>query len=79
VNAGLLFNAFAFGDAGRVASIAPLPEEDRSRDLRSYGAGLSFQMRGGISGVIMWAHPLIDGNRTKAGDDRLHFSLRSAW
>jgi hemolysin activation/secretion protein len=70
---------YAFFDAGRVATLSPLPGEVRNTDLRSWGLGLSLSLFNHVDGVLQWAYPLVDSAHVQAGDSRIHFSVRSAW
>jgi hemolysin activation/secretion protein len=75
----LKFSGFGFLDTGRVATIAPLPDEDRSTNLRSWGVGLGVAAFGFAEGTLSWARPLLAAGRTEAGDSRILFRLRAAW
>ena len=71
---------FLFFDAGRVSAAgALLPDEVRSEDLSSIGAGLRFLAPNYLEGLLSFAYPLVQGARTAAGDSRLLFSLRASW
>jgi hemolysin activation/secretion protein len=77
--AALKLSGFAFVDSGRVATIAPLPDEERATDLRSWGVGVGLAAIGFAEGTLSWARPLLAVGRTEAGDSRLLFRLRAAW
>jgi hemolysin activation/secretion protein len=75
----LALSGFAFADYGLVGTLQPLPGEDSSADLASLGIGLKVAAFENVAGEMAWAYPLVDGDRTVAGDSRIHFVLRSSW
>ena len=75
----LTFDGFVFFDIGRVSTLNPLPSEDSSSALRSWGAGFNVFAFDHFSGTLQWARPLWSANRTMAGDSRIHFVIRSTW
>ncbi|MEJ0036263.1 MAG: ShlB/FhaC/HecB family hemolysin secretion/activation protein [Gammaproteobacteria bacterium] len=76
---------FMFVDYGRVSTINPLEGEDSNVYLASYGLGFNVGFTSWISGSLTWASPLVNGTRTlngfrtREGDSRLLFVVRSAW
>jgi hemolysin activation/secretion protein len=75
----LSLDGFLFYDVGRVSTLAPLPSENSNTALSSWGAGVNLFGFDHVSGTLQWAQPLWDGSRTKAGDSRIHFAIRSSW
>jgi len=75
----LLAEPFLFYDAGIVATILPLPGEDRRVDLASTGFALNLAYDASYSASISWAYPLVPSGRTDAGDSRFLFMMRSSW
>ena len=75
----LSLDGFLFYDIGRVSTIDPLEGEAANTALSSWGAGVNLFGFDHVSGTLEWARPLWDGNRTKAGDSRIHFAIRSTW
>jgi hemolysin activation/secretion protein len=70
---------YAFFDAGHATFQQPLPGQPASSDLRSYGIGVELAAWKWFFGSLTWSDPLIDGTRTRAGDSRWEFVLRSTW
>lgn len=85
---------FGFFDYGRLSHLNPLREQDpRTLELgklleqptvtlRSAGLGLNFVAFSRVQAALAWAYPLADSTQergTRAGDSRLHFSVRAAW
>ena len=62
-----------------MSTIEPLPGEDRSANLLSWGLGLNFGIVDHVAAQFQWAMPRVTGSHTEAGDSRFHFSLRSSW
>ncbi|MEJ1964399.1 MAG: ShlB/FhaC/HecB family hemolysin secretion/activation protein [Gammaproteobacteria bacterium] len=75
----LTLDGFVFYDIGRVSTIDPLPGEASNSALRSWGAGFNLFGFDHVSGTLQWAKPLLDATRTKAGESRVHFVIRSSW
>jgi hemolysin activation/secretion protein len=71
--------AFAFLDLGLVSRIDPLPGEPSRMDLSSAGAGFQFTLWERVTGSLAWAYPLVPGDRTDEGDDRILFFIRGDW
>jgi len=70
---------FLFYDAGVVSAVGSmLDDEVRRTDLSSTGLGLTLASSH-LDGYLTWAYPLVQGQRTVAGDSRLLFSLRAHW
>lgn len=67
---------FAFADAGLVAVIDALPQQERSTDLSSVGLGLRLAAFGGLEAAIDGAYTLEATDQTAADDTRVHFQLR---
>ncbi|HTP40119.1 MAG TPA: ShlB/FhaC/HecB family hemolysin secretion/activation protein [Steroidobacteraceae bacterium] len=70
---------YTFYAAGVTSYQRPLPGQDRSQTLRSWGLGLNLGGFGFVSGSLSWAYPLVDGPATARGDARWEFALRSSW
>ena len=82
---------FVFYDLGRMSRLEPLRDrvtgkliEIVDQTFRSAGAGVEFNAFGFLSGSLTWAYPLVDApdwqtGGTRAGDSRIHFSIRSSW
>ena len=75
----LLLEPYLFYDTGIVASLKPLPGEDRRTDLSSAGVALTLGYDDNYSASISWAYPLVPAGRTEAGDSRFLFLMRSSW
>jgi hemolysin activation/secretion protein len=75
----LAINGFVFFDTARISVIAPLPDEAPNAVLRSWGVGVDFAATQHLSGALEWACPLVSAPRTRQGDSRLLFSVRSIW
>lgn len=67
--------AFTFTDVTALRIKDPLPGSVEEAML--WSAGLGFRARGldSVNAMLLWAMPLRDSERTKAGDSRLHFNL----
>jgi hemolysin activation/secretion protein len=74
---------FAFFDAGIVAIVEPLPNEDSkpdyATDLQSWGLGVNIAAFEHALASLSWAQVLVDSGRTAANDSRLLFTVRWAW
>jgi hemolysin activation/secretion protein len=70
---------FIFADAGMVRFQKALPGQPTSTSLQSAGLGLDFQARDFLSLSLVLAEPLADASRTKSGDERLEFLIRTSW
>lgn len=80
---------FMFYDFGRMSRLEPLRDsvtgllvESVDQTFRSAGVGFDFNAFGFLSGSLTWAYPLVDSPEdggTRAGDSRIHFSIRSSW
>lgn len=70
---------FLFYDTGVVATLKPLPGEDRRADLSSAGLVLNLGFDDNYAASVSWAYPLVPSGRTDAGDSRFLFMMRSSW
>jgi hemolysin activation/secretion protein len=75
----LTLNALAFFDYGTVSVVNPLPNETTSTALQSWGLGVDLAALRHLTGSLIWAYPLRDGNRTERGDSRVLFDVRTSW
>jgi hemolysin activation/secretion protein len=75
----LTLEPFLFFDAARVITLDALPSDIPVTELRSAGAGFSFNALQCLSGNLTWADPLVPGARTGAHDARWLFAARCAW
>lgn len=66
----------AFVDAGYAALHEPLPDQENEFELISAGVGLRLVAFDGLSLTLDWAYPLLDGGRTRSGDQRFVFAVR---
>ena len=65
----------AFTDAAELFVKSPLPGSKASNMLWSTGVGLRIEAAQHLQAMLMWAYPLRAGERVKAGDQRVHFSM----
>jgi hemolysin activation/secretion protein len=70
---------YVFYNDGRIKYQAPLPGLPGSSALRSFGAGINMGVLDFLSGSLTWADALVDGSRTRSGDERWEFAVRSTW
>lgn len=73
------FAPYVFYNDARIKYQAPLAGQPGSSVLRSFGAGLNLSVLDFLSGSLTWADPLVDGSRTRSGDERWEFAVRSTW
>ena len=66
---------YAFGDAGKLTLHSPLPEQESSFLLASYGVGSRIQLWDFLNASVDLAIPTISQGRTKANDPFLHFRV----
>ena len=66
---------FAFTDAAALHIKSPLPGSKPDKFLWSTGIGVRLNAINHVQATLMWAHPLKNGDRVRAGDDRVHFNL----
>jgi hemolysin activation/secretion protein len=66
---------YVFSDAGHLSVRDPLPEQDSSFDLASFGIGSWIRFKDHYNGSLDAGFPLIDQSPTKAGDVRLTFRI----
>ena len=64
-----------FSDAVLLNIKSPLPGSDPSQFLWSAGLGLRFAAIDHIQAALFYAYPLLAGDRTDKGDERVHFSV----
>ncbi|MGO9988409.1 MAG: ShlB/FhaC/HecB family hemolysin secretion/activation protein [Steroidobacteraceae bacterium] len=79
VHAFALGDLFLFYDAGRANVIDPLPNQQSSFELSSWGAGVHVLPRSWLTGSLTWADPLKNGPITPRGDSRFLFVVRGAF
>ncbi len=65
----------AFTDAAELFTKSPLPGSKSSGMLWSTGLGLRLEAAQHLQAMLTWAYPLRNGERVKAGDQRVHFSV----
>jgi hemolysin activation/secretion protein len=65
---------YAFGDAGVVELIAPLPQQERRMHLASWGAGVRLGSDG-FEAALDWAYPRVSSQQVKIGDSRVDFRV----
>lgn len=65
----------SFTDYVLLNTRSPLPGTDPSARLWSAGLGFRLSALDSMQATVFWAYPLLDGDRTPRGDDRVHFSL----
>jgi hemolysin activation/secretion protein len=75
----LHFNEYIFYDLGYTTTIDALPGEPVHADLRSTGAGMSFDAFGHAYGSLTWAYPLATATETQRGSSTWLFVVRSTW
>lgn len=66
---------FAFTDAADLHIKSPLPGAKPDKFLWSTGVGVRLNAIEHVQATLIWAHPLKNGDRVRAGDDRVHFNL----
>jgi hemolysin activation/secretion protein len=64
-----------FTDAVLLNTQSPLPGSPAGNFLWSAGLGFRVRAADSLQAMVFWAYPLVDGDRTPRGDDRVHFSL----
>ncbi len=69
------FQLLTFTDLVLLNTKSPLPGTDPSTFLLSAGLGARLAALDGIQATVFWAYPLRDGDRTDAGEERLHFTV----
>ena len=74
-----LGDAFVFFDDARAALLQPLPEQQATFNLRSYGAGIDLLPGHALFGTLTWAMPIVNGPRTLAHDSRYLFLVRGTF
>jgi hemolysin activation/secretion protein len=74
-----LGDIFVFYDAGRGASIDPLPGQPLSTVLSSRGAGVQLLPSYWLNGLLTWADPLRNGPYTRRGESRILFVVRGSF
>jgi hemolysin activation/secretion protein len=73
------FRVFGFVDAGHVRTLRPLPGQTRHATLAGAGFGSRMQLFRTLSGDVVVAFPLIDGEVSRVGDPRVQFSVRAGF
>ena len=66
---------FAFTDATGLRIRQALPGSKETVLLWSTGMGLRLTGFDSVNALLVWGHPLRSSDRTRAGDDRVHFSV----
>jgi hemolysin activation/secretion protein len=66
---------FAFTDAGTATVLNPLPEQQSSFDLWSYGVGTRFKMLDYMNGMVFVSMPMISQTYTQANNPRVNFRI----
>jgi hemolysin activation/secretion protein len=66
---------FAFTDAGMATVLNPLPEQQSSFDLWSYGVGTRFKMLDYMNGMVFVSMPMISQTYTQANNPRVNFRI----
>lgn len=64
-----------FSDAVLLNVKSPLPGSDASQFLWSTGLGLRLSAIDHVQAALFYAYPLVSGDRTAQGDERVHFSV----
>ena len=64
-----------FTDAANLVTRSPLPGTKPDAMLWSTGVGVRVEAIDHVQAMLTWAYPLRNGDRTKIGDHRVHFSL----
>ena len=72
---GREWRVYAFGDAGLLTLRSPLPEQQSSFHLASYGIGSQVQLFDFLNGAVDLAVPLTSEGRTQAHDPFLPFRV----
>lgn len=70
---------YIFFDAGYVSFQEPLPGQKRSEGLQSAGLGFEIKAHDYLTGTLVLADPMTTTNKTKRGDTRVEFLLRTTW
>jgi hemolysin activation/secretion protein len=65
----------AFTDAAELLTHSPLPGTRSSAMLWSTGLGLRIEAAQHLQAMLSWAYALRSGDRVRAGDQRVHFSV----
>jgi hemolysin activation/secretion protein len=68
---------YAFGDAGYVRTLSPLPEQDADQGLYSLGLGTRFTIYGRLDGDLLVGVPLEDAFDAEVGQPYGFFTLRT--
>jgi hemolysin activation/secretion protein len=66
---------FAFTDAGKATVLDPLPEQQSTFDLWSYGVGTRFKMFDYMNGTVFVSVPMISQAYTQAYNPRVNFRI----
>lgn len=66
---------FAFADGAHVSIQRPLPEQQSTFDLWSYGVGTRFKVFNGFNGLFAVSMPMVTQTYTRAGDPRFNVRL----
>jgi hemolysin activation/secretion protein len=66
---------FTFADAGTVSILKPLPEQQSTFDVWSYGVGTKFKMFDHLNGTVVFSVPMISQAYTQARDPRVNFRI----
>jgi hemolysin activation/secretion protein len=66
---------FTFADAGTATVLDPLPGQQSSFDLWSYGVGGRFKMFDHLNGTIIYSVPMISQTYTQARNPRVSFRI----
>ncbi|HXP66144.1 MAG TPA: POTRA domain-containing protein [Steroidobacteraceae bacterium] len=69
------FGLYAFYDAGVASILKPLPDQQSSFTLQSFGAGLRLIAFRRIDGTLDWAYPLRSAGTVTRGHSRVEFQL----
>ena len=72
-------DAFVFFDAAAAEILEPLPGEAMHMHPRSWGIGIGLAPLKNLTGSLVWARPLVDGDFTHAGESRILFLLRASF
>jgi hemolysin activation/secretion protein len=69
------WRVYAFGDAGKLTLHSPLPDQESSFLLASYGVGSRLQLRDFLNASVDFAIPTIAQGRTRANEPFIHFRV----
>ncbi|MFM9978824.1 MAG: ShlB/FhaC/HecB family hemolysin secretion/activation protein [Sphingomonadaceae bacterium] len=70
---------FVFVDGGLVRTLRVLPQQSRGTPLASFGIGARLELFKTLTGEVVGAVPLRDGEVTRRGDPRVNFSVRAGF